>query len=77
MYRTRIRVTFSGENTHQIPIELHEQALRFKLTDLVNEERRKTYGSDAVQSIDTKRVLPVLALNEVSRSDIFSKIKNL
>lgn len=63
VFRTRIRVTFSGHNSNQIPIELHEQALRYKLTDLVDDERRRTCGIDGEKF---KRVLPVLALNEAS-----------
>lgn len=64
MFRSRIRVTVTGGNINDTPVELHEQALRFKIRDLGAEERRKPEAPERKQR--ALRVLPVLALNEVS-----------
>lgn len=61
MFRTRIRTTLKGGDVHDTPVELHEQALRFKISDIGAEEIRKP----PPVAEDSPRVLPVLALNEV------------
>lgn len=66
MFRSRIRVTLSGGNIHDTPVELHEQALRSKVRDLGAEDRRFEQEQLVNRLKDNRRVLPVLALNEVN-----------
>ncbi|XP_059473912.1 NAD kinase 2, mitochondrial [Neocloeon triangulifer] len=65
-FRTRVRITLVGSDVFQPPIELHDQQLlhpEFRFFDCL-QEQLPSAKSDK-RSDEQKRVLPVLALNEV------------
>ncbi|KAK3849450.1 hypothetical protein Pcinc_043800 [Petrolisthes cinctipes] len=68
-FRSRIRVTLIGENIYKPPVELHNQQLRYhEYRYLDMEPRLKSIIEDLPPCSETglaRRVLPVLALNEV------------
>ncbi|CAB3368453.1 Hypothetical predicted protein [Cloeon dipterum] len=65
-FRTRVRITLVGSNVFQPPIELHDQQLlhpEYRFFDCL-QEQHKSAKTDK-RTDQQKRVLPVLALNEV------------
>lgn len=67
--RRRIRITLIGERVYDPPIELHDQQLlhpEYRFFDCIQEQHRSAQKSKESSETTTKRrVLPVLALNEV------------
>ncbi|CAG7629566.1 unnamed protein product [Allacma fusca] len=66
-FRRRIRVTLIGENVYDKPVELHDQQLQhpeFRFFDCL-QEQLKSVQNNGSSAQPRKRVLPVLALNEV------------
>lgn len=60
MFRTRIRVTFSGTCSSYIPTDIHD-VNTCKFPSIIGEEKSKPFP----KSNEVKQKLPVLALNEV------------
>ncbi|KAG8228457.1 hypothetical protein J437_LFUL009108 [Ladona fulva] len=69
LHRKRIRITLIGDRVDDPPIELHDQQLlhpEYRFFDCIQEQHKTALKSkDIPESSAKRRVLPVLALNEV------------
>ena len=66
-WRQRIRMTLSGENAHDAPVDLHNQQLDFpehRFFEHVKENEEHSSEKE-LRMLKPTRVLPILALNEV------------
>lgn len=73
-WRQRIRITMSGKYENDDPIELHDQQLQYpehRFTEHVQEHELFHKGS-SMPCKESRRVLPVLALNEVFMGESLS-----
>ncbi|XP_071448465.1 NAD kinase 2, mitochondrial isoform X1 [Hetaerina americana] len=69
LHRKRIRITLIGDRVFDPPIELHDQQLlhpEYRFFDCIQEQHNSALQTkDSAETPAKKRVLPVLALNEV------------
>ncbi|KAK7488487.1 hypothetical protein BaRGS_00020272 [Batillaria attramentaria] len=64
----RIQVTMSGQHANDEPVELHNQQLQFpehRYVEHIAESEQERHPVNITSNTPPKRVLPVLALNEV------------